>query len=184
MARGSAFVCIHHLSTKQRGDNSMGLHKIFPEDPVSRLYGPIKIKPPELIPALREGTCTRPLTTMPSPIIKASSQATECGDNWHMSMMRFTFPQWMLCACRQLLKNPTKFHWSQMKLWSLTVKTVAQWNRSLYNKTYSEKSDSIPWLMRMRREYCRVNMWRVPADFKPKIFESCHPKTTSRTVNM
>lgn len=43
MARG-AFVCIHHLSTKQRGDNSMGLHKIFPEDPVSRLYGPIYIE--------------------------------------------------------------------------------------------------------------------------------------------
>lgn len=44
MARGSGFVCIHHLSTKQRGDNSMGLHKIFPEDPVSCLCGPIYIE--------------------------------------------------------------------------------------------------------------------------------------------
>lgn len=62
----------------------------------------------------------------------------------------------------------------------VTVKTVAQWNRSLYNKTYSEKSDRIPWLMRMRREYCRVNMWRAPVDFKPNIFESCPAKTLSR----
>lgn len=44
LACWSAFVCIRHLSTKQRGDNSMGLHKIFPEDPVSRLYGPIYIE--------------------------------------------------------------------------------------------------------------------------------------------
>lgn len=36
--------CILHLSTEQRGDNSMGLHTIFPEVSVSRLYGPIYIE--------------------------------------------------------------------------------------------------------------------------------------------
>lgn len=36
--------CILHLSTEQRGDNSMGLHTIFPEASVSRLYGPIYIE--------------------------------------------------------------------------------------------------------------------------------------------
>lgn len=36
--------CILHLSTEQRGDNSIGLHTIFPEVSVSCLYGPIYIE--------------------------------------------------------------------------------------------------------------------------------------------
>lgn len=86
-------------------------------------------------------------------------------------------------------KSKTKQNFKSQRTWEINTgngkhisecKTVAQWNQSLYNKTYSEKSDRIPWLMRMRREYCRVNMWRAPVDFKPNIFESCQAKTSSR----
>lgn len=82
-------------------------------------------------------------------------------------------------------KSKTKHNLKSQRTWEINIgngkhvsecKTVAQWNRSLYNKTYSEKSDRIPWLMRMPREYCRVNMWRAPVDFKP----SCQAKTSCR----